>query len=90
MSKSIDDYIGFQSGLERIKYAGLLASQEEEITEEPVSDETLAETLNESQIHDSFVDEKVNANDAQGPTKSTNETNSHSESSTKRKPNSRK
>jgi predicted ATPase len=90
MNKSIDDYIGFQAGLERIKYAGLLASQEEEVTEEPVSDETLAETLNESQIHDSSVDEKVNANDSQGPTKSINEINDHSESNTKRKPNSRK
>ncbi len=29
MSKTIDDYIGFQKGLEIIKYAGLLASQEE-------------------------------------------------------------
>lgn len=90
MNKSIDDYIRFQAGLERIKYAGLLASQEEEVTEEPESDETLAETLNESKIHDSFVDEKVSANDAQDPTKSTNEINNHSESNTKRKPNSRK
>jgi predicted ATPase len=90
MNKSIDDYIGFQAGLERIKYAGLLASQEEEVTEEPVSDETLAETLSESQVHDSSVDEKVNANDSQGPTKSINKINDHSESNTKRKPNSRK
>jgi hypothetical protein len=29
MNKAIYDYIGFQKGLERIKYAGLLASQEE-------------------------------------------------------------
>lgn len=32
-SKTIHDYTGFQLGLERIKYAGLLASQEETIEE---------------------------------------------------------
>lgn len=59
MNKAIHDYIGFQAGLERIKYAGLLASQEEEVTEEPVLGETLEEAPNESQIDGSFVDGKA-------------------------------
>lgn len=45
MSKTIDDYIGFQVGLERIKYAGLLASQEE--------------TLDEAQAEKSAISEEV-------------------------------
>ena len=31
MSMAIDDYLGFQKGLERIKYAGLIASQEKQV-----------------------------------------------------------
>lgn len=48
MSKSIDDYLGFQKGLERIKQAGLLSSQEnmpeEELLEEykELSDEDIS------------------------------------------------
>lgn len=87
MNKAIHDYIGFQAGLERIKYAGLLASQEEELTEKLGG--TLEETLNESQIDGSSVDGKSDINDAQDPTESTKDLN-NSENNTKRKPNSRK
>lgn len=90
MNKAIHDYIGFQAGLERIKYAGLLASQEEEVTEESVLDKTLEEALNESQITDSSVDRKPDINDAQDPTESTKNINDQSEKNIKRKPNSHK
>lgn len=90
MNKAIHDYIGFQAGLERIKYAGLLASQEEKVTEEPLIDETLEEALNESQIVESSVDGKPDINDAQDPIEFTKNINDHSENNTKRKPNSRK
>ncbi|MBD2446367.1 AAA family ATPase [Nostoc sp. FACHB-152] len=43
MSKMIHDYTGFQLGLERIKYAGLLASQEE------IDDEIQADNLTSSE-----------------------------------------
>ncbi|MDZ7955591.1 ATP-dependent nuclease [Nostoc sp. DedQUE09] len=45
MSQTIHDYAGFQVGLERIKYAGLLASQEE--------------TLDEAQAEKSAISEEV-------------------------------
>lgn len=45
MTKSIDDYNGFQLGLERIKYAGLLASQEK--------------TSDETQVENSAISEEV-------------------------------
>lgn len=87
MNKAIHDHIGFQAGLERIKYAGLLASQEEEVTEEPT---LVEEVLNESQIANSSVDGKPDINDAQNPTESTKNINDNSENNTRRKPNSRK
>lgn len=42
-NKTIDDYTGFQSGLQRIKYAGLLATQEETFEEDVVSESVLEE-----------------------------------------------
>ncbi|GAB1541213.1 hypothetical protein NUACC21_38830 [Scytonema sp. NUACC21] len=38
MSKTIDDYMGFQMGIERIKYAGILATQEDSFEEEPITE----------------------------------------------------
>jgi hypothetical protein len=52
MSKTINDYMGFQLGLERIKYAGLLATQEENLEEDVVNESAVDE---QSYV----VDEKV-------------------------------
>jgi predicted ATP-dependent endonuclease of OLD family len=57
MNKAIHDYIGFQAGLERIKYAGLLASQEEP-NEEPGLNEVLEEVLDDAQLDDASINEK--------------------------------
>ncbi|MBD2023330.1 AAA family ATPase, partial [Leptolyngbya sp. FACHB-711] len=48
MNKAIDDYTGFKKGLERIKYAGLLASQEENIEPFEANNETQATQALES------------------------------------------
>ena len=59
MNKAIHDYTGFQVGLERIKYAGLLASQEKENNAEPVLNEPLEEIPNGVQVDGSSVDGKL-------------------------------
>ena len=79
MNKAIDDYTGFQVGVERIKYAGLLASQEE-ANEEPVLSEALEQVVNESQIDDSSVDEQADVSVSENS----------AGKNTKRKPNSSK
>jgi predicted ATPase len=43
LNQTIDDYTGFERGLERIKYAGLLATQEEKFEEDVVSEFALDE-----------------------------------------------
>lgn len=53
ISKSIDDYKGFETGLGRIKYAGLLATQEE--------------TLEEDLVDESAVDEQSHVVDETAP-----------------------
>ena len=73
MDKIFEDYPRFLKGLEQIKYAGLLASQEGTIDELPL--ETISE---ETQIHESAVDE-------QHPTKPVKTTNS-SRSKSQQKP----
>ncbi|WP_414586642.1 AAA family ATPase [Scytonema sp. PCC 10023] len=52
MTKTISDYTGFQMGLERIKYAGLLATQEETLEEDVVNEPAVDEQSYE-------VDEKA-------------------------------
>ncbi|MBP0014723.1 MAG: AAA family ATPase [Roseofilum sp. SID2] len=63
MNKSIDDYSGFQSGLERIKYAGLLASQDKEISHDSVLNEGLEEIPNKSQADDTSINKKDDTNE---------------------------
>lgn len=67
MSKAIHDYKGFQMGLERIRYAGLLASQEETIPEKPVSNNLSEATSNNAQIDTPPTDEKAEVNNQQNP-----------------------
>ena len=58
MDKAIDDYTGFLMGLERIKYAGLLASQEESPTK--IQSEKSLENESEAfQIKDSVENDKA-------------------------------
>jgi predicted ATPase len=56
MNKTIDDYTGFQMGLERIKYAGLLASQEETVEvqakESAISEEVLEDAPMDKSVED--------------------------------------
>lgn len=56
MNKTIHDYTGFQMGLERIKYAGLLASQEETVEaqaeESDISEEVLEKTQMDKSVED--------------------------------------
>lgn len=57
MNKVIDDYTGFQVGLERIKYAGLLASQEEtpdkaQAEKSVISEEVIEEVQTDKLIGD--------------------------------------
>lgn len=56
-SKIIDDYTGFEIGLERIKYAGLLATQEEMFEEDVVSDYAVDEKKYDLKTHQSLEDE---------------------------------
>lgn len=53
MSKTIHDYTGFQKGLERIKYAGLLASQEE------ATHESQAVNLAASELKEASDEEQI-------------------------------
>lgn len=86
MNRVIDDYTGFQKGLERIKYAGLLASQEETI-EEPQSEYSLEEVSEETQIDESAVDGQAQAGDEQDPIEPAKTTNNSVKHNIKKKPN---
>jgi predicted ATP-dependent endonuclease of OLD family len=94
MSKAIDDYLGFQKGLERIKRAGLLASQEqiseEEFLEEDnegLSTESISKRdfsekeLDENITTDDSVEDELKSKDSITSTKSSKE-------NTEKKPNS--
>ncbi|MEA5514232.1 AAA family ATPase [Nodularia sp. UHCC 0506] len=73
MNKTIDDYIGFQKGLERIKYAGLLASQEEtpdEYQEKKSATSELEEISDQLQTEKFVIDEEAQVITAQVPTTS--------------------
>jgi predicted ATPase len=89
MNKVIDDHDGFLRGLERIKYAGLLASQEE-TTEQAVLEEILEELPDEIQSDKAFVDGKVQIEDGQNPTESTETNNNSLKNDIRKKPNQRK
>ncbi len=88
MNKEIDDYTGFQMGLERIKYAGLLASQEETI-EEP----QLKEKPEEIQMDETAVNGKAQVGDKQNPAepiKPTEVSDTSAKSNLRKKPDLRK
>ncbi|WP_292798325.1 hypothetical protein [Nostoc sp. NMS7] len=71
MNKMIDDYTGFQVGLERIKYAGLLASQEEIIEDVEVEKSAISEeVLEEVQTDKLVVDGQAQLVNEQEPTAS--------------------
>ncbi|WP_008310063.1 AAA family ATPase [Leptolyngbya sp. PCC 6406] len=56
MNKSIDDYVGFQRGLERVKYAGLLSSQEEDLV--------MPQPLSEVEDSDIFIENPKSDDDS--------------------------
>lgn len=95
MNKTIQDHIGFQRGLERIKYAGLFASQEETIEEDQAGQSViLEEVLEDAPIDKSFVDEPAQVVDKQLFTTSREETAEVTDKSTndktRKKPNPHK
>lgn len=73
-SKIIDDYTGFASGLEGIKYAGILATQEKSFEEDIVSESGLAEQKNDLETSQNAEQEisKSNKSRASLKTKETN------------------
>ncbi|MBD2410916.1 OLD family endonuclease [Nostoc calcicola FACHB-389] len=89
MSKTIHDYTGFQVGLERIKYAGLLASQEETPDEAQAENSAISEeVLEEVQTDKLIVDGEAKLINEQVPTVSeveTAEVSGNSASSSKRR-----
>ncbi len=88
MNQAIHDYTGFQMGLERIKYAGLIASQEE-TSEESQPEKSLEEAPETVQTDDSAGNGQIQVDDEQEPIEPT-EVTDHSAKSTLKKPNSRK
>jgi hypothetical protein len=89
MNKVIDDHDGFLRGLERIKYAGLLASQEE-IAEQTVLEEILEELPEEIKSDAPVVDGKAQIGDEQNPTEFIETNNNSLKNDTRKKPNQRK
>ncbi|PZV08446.1 MAG: OLD family endonuclease [Leptolyngbya sp.] len=92
MDKEIDDYTGFQMGLERIKYAGLLASQEETI-KEPQSEKTLEEGSKQVQLDETNVNGKAQVGEEQNstePIKPTEASDTSVKSNVRKKPDLRK
>nr|WP_039748527.1 hypothetical protein [Hassalia byssoidea] len=89
MNKMIDDYTGFQVGLERIKYAGLLASQEETPDEAQAENSAISEeVIEEVQTDKLIMDEQPQVVNEQVPTTSeveTAEVSGNSASSNKRR-----
>ncbi|MBE9010327.1 AAA family ATPase [Pseudanabaenaceae cyanobacterium LEGE 13415] len=69
MNEAIYDYMGFQMGLERIKYAGLLASQEA-TTEESQVEENSTGDVAQSQDEQSSLDEANRSDNDQELTQS--------------------
>jgi predicted ATPase len=68
MNKAIDDYIGFQKGLERVKYAGLLSSQEIEsnlIPSQSIDDVTEVQEQAESSISKGLPENDLRQTDHQ-------------------------
>ncbi len=94
MNKTIDDYTGFQMGLERIKYAGLLASQEETVEAQAENSAISEEVLEDAQMDKSVEDGQEQLINEQVSTTSEVETAEVSDrsanSNMKKKPNSPK
>ena len=92
MDKEIDDYTGFQMGLERIKYAGLLASQEETIKEHQL-EKTLEEDSEQVQMDETNVNGKAQVGDEQNstePVKLAEASDTSAKSNVRKKPDLRK
>jgi len=92
MDKEIDDYTGFQMGLERIQYAGLLASQEETIKEHQL-EKTLEEDSEQVQMDETNVNGKAQVGDEQNstePVKLAEASDTSAKSNVRKKPDLRK
>lgn len=70
MNKMIDDYIGFQAGLERIKYAGLIASQEKNFNDPIVEKSTISEEFPDAHAENLTVNAHAQVVNEQAPTNS--------------------
>jgi len=94
MNKTIDDYTGFQMGLERINNAGLLASQEETVEAKAEESAISEEVLEDAQMDKSVEDGQEQLINEQVSTTSEVETAEVSDrsanSNMKKKPNSPK
>jgi predicted ATPase len=94
MNKTIHDYTGFLMGLERIKYAGLLASQEETVEAQAEGLAISAEVLEDTQIDKSVEDGQEQLINEDVPTTSEIKTaevsDQSAKSNMKNKPNPRK
>ena len=91
MAKEIDDYTEFQMGLERIKYAGLLASQEETIKEHQL--EKTLEGSEQVQMEETNVNGKAQVGDEQNstePIKLAEVSDTSAKSNVRKKPDLRK
>ncbi|WP_347710592.1 AAA family ATPase [Desertifilum sp. FACHB-1129] len=84
-NKAIDEYSGFQKGLERIKYAGLLASQEES-NEQAMLEEAL-KTSEDTRSDESEIDGLVEVDNGQNLDESTKNTGNSAKNDTSKKPN---
>ena len=94
MNKTIHDYTEFQMGLERIKNAGLLASQEETVEaqaeESNISEEVLEDAQMDKSVkdgHEQLINEQVSTT---SEVKTTRVSDQSANSHMKNKPNPRK
>ena len=94
MNKTIHDYTEFQMGLERIKNAGLLASQEETVEAEAEESNISEEVLEDAQMdksvkdgHEQLINEQVSTT---SEVKTTRVSDQSANSHMKNKPNPRK
>lgn len=89
MNKAIDDYLGFLKGLERVKYAELRVSQEENLEEDPLQDLS-GGSSEETQFDEATVDGKVQTDNEQGLVETTVITDNSIKNDTRKKLSQRK
>lgn len=89
LNKTIDDYLGFQKGLERVKYAELRASQEETVGEDPL-EEFLEESSEETQANELAVDREAQIVEEQDRVETVETTDNSVKNNMRKKPNPRK